>query len=221
MKNNVWVGYAILVIITTAASVGGIYIVRNLESKIASTNNPSGIVTTTPVVLPSQYPDFDSLSKLHKLVLANNFESWTPSAKLDNKKLITEIIIEKGSLAKAYLFIGASVSSSPLTQWESVYVKMNNKGGHIFRPLSLAVPASTSTQLLFALNQVPYLTSAPYSELKKPLFTDWFALFKDKSEINITSFISSLRPAKIDELILYYQCLDEDSCNIVTSTQKK
>ena len=218
MKNNIWIGYAVFVLVVTAATVGGVYIVHNFESQLQTAKSTTVTNQPAPPPLPSQYPDFDSLSSLHELSLANNFQSWTPTGTLDQTKLIAKIIVQKGQLAKAYLFVDASINSGPLTQWESVYVKMNDVGGHLFRPLSLAVPPSNSTQLLFALNQIPYLPTTPYSELSKPSFADWFSLFQDKSQINLVAFISSLKPAQINKLSIYYECLNnDDSCNLIAS----
>ncbi len=98
---------------------------------------------------PSEFPDFDSLSRLKKLNIANNFESWTPAATVTEGKVKETIIIEKGELAKAYLYLKASLDGKALSKWESIYVKMNNEGGHLFRIQSLPVPSGEKTELLY------------------------------------------------------------------------
>ena len=166
--------------------------------------------------VPSDYPDYESLQHLVSLPIENNFESWTPNSKTEDAKSIKKIVIEKGALSKGYLYIEASIDGKPLTQWESIYIKMNNLGGHLFRPQSLPVPTIDKTELLFALNDIPYI-ELPYSEQKSAneiYRTNWFNLFKDNQIIEINAFISSLRPAKIDKMILYYQCIDDDLCEL-------
>ncbi len=115
--------------------------------------------------VPSDYPDYESLQHLVSLPIENNFESWTPNSKTEDAKSIKKIVIEKGALSKGYLYIEASIDGKPLTQWESIYIKMNNLGGHLFRPQSLPVPTIDKTELLFALNDIPYI-ELPYSEHK-------------------------------------------------------
>jgi hypothetical protein len=183
-----------------------------------SVYTPSNTVTSTPIVInpkPSEYPDFDSLPKLHKLSLVTNFETWTPTAKTESNKTSTKIVVQKGTISKAYIYVRASLDNKALTQWESIFVQMNNKGGHLFRPQSLSVPPSEQTELLFALNYIPYLPHHPYSDKKTPTIIDWFTFFKDKAEINVYTFISSLRPAKLEELTIYYQCVSNDECELI------
>lgn len=170
--------------------------------------------SSTPLIIISDYPDYEATKNMKSLSLANDFESWTPDANIDTKKVINTVIVEKGSLAKGYLYVKASLNEKPLTQWESIYVKMNSLGGHLFRPQSLPVPPADKTELLFALNDVPYIMGLPYSEQKMPARVSWFGLFKDKQSINVVSFISSLRQAKIDNLILFYQCIDDSVCEL-------
>ena len=216
MTNNSWIGYVILILVGTIASLGGLYVAKKIEGIVP----PPIVSTTTPPVIiikSSEYPDYDSLSKLHKLTLAENFESWTPKQNI-NYKMINRIVIREGQLSKAYIYAKVSLNNSPLTQWESLYFKASNTGGHLFRPLSLPVPSSTSTELLYALNQVP-ITGIPYSDQNKSKITNIFQLFKTKKQLQVISFISSLRPAKIEELSLYYECVEDDLCNLTTSTK--
>lgn len=189
---------------------------------VSPTASPTA--TPTPTLAPSEFPDYDSRKNLKFLTIKTDFESWTPNTNLENNKVINTLIIENGSISKGYLYIKTSLrgkdtvdwkDATPLTQWESVYVKMNNWGGHLFRPQSLKVPPSDKTELLFAINDVPYLSTLPYSENRIPLRADWSKFFWNKSQISIVSFISSLKPARIEEMILYYECANNEDCNIV------
>lgn len=163
---------------------------------------------------PSEFPDYDSLSVLKKLEIITSFTSWTPDAVVESGKTKKSVVLDKGKLAKAYVYIRASLDGKALTRWESIYLKMDNVGGHIFRKQSLSVPASNKTELLFALDSVPYLTSVPYSELRVPFYTDWFQFFRDGRKVQVLTFISSLRPALVEEVSIYYGCADGDECEL-------
>lgn len=164
--------------------------------------------------LSSEFPDFDAIQHMKSIRLASDFESWTPKSQIDPKMVITKLLVNKGELSKAYVLIDVVQQDRPLTKWESVYLKLNNTGGHLFRPQTLAVPESDSTILLYALDDVPYLLTLPYSEQKSPKRVDWFTEFVPNSEIEVISFISSLRKAKIKNLEIYYECLNDSECQV-------
>lgn len=170
-------------------------------------NDSSVISSSSP-----EFSDFQSLNNLKKLEIVKNFESWTPSAQLDDKKIKKLIILDKGELSKGYIYIKTSINGNPLTTWESIYLKMNNEGGHMFRPNSLAIPQATKTEILFSLDNIYYLPSVPYSEKSIPKSTDWFKFFEDNKKIEFLSFVSSLKPAVIEEISLYYDCKPNSDC---------
>ena len=161
---------------------------------------------------PSDFPDFDSLKRLKSLKVIEGFESWTPNAKVESQKTKEVIIVERGQLLKGYLYMKISLDGKALTKWESVYVKINNYGGHLFRKESLPLPSSEKTEILYALDDIPYLSSLPYSEQRVPFRADWFQFFRENSEIEFLAFVSSLRPAVIEEATLYYGCLNKSDC---------
>ncbi len=163
----------------------------------------------------SEYPDFFSLKDLKKLEIIKNFTSWTPDAHVDDTKVIKKIILEKGNLAKGYIYLKTSINDKTFSIWESIYIKMNNVGGHLFRPDSLPIPKSNKTELLYALDNISYLPTVPYSENKTPQKANWFNFFIDGKKIEVISFISSLRPALIEEITLYYDCTVESDCSLV------
>ncbi|MDD5726300.1 MAG: hypothetical protein PHC53_02710 [Patescibacteria group bacterium] len=174
---------------------------KTIDTKVAQT-------TTTPSI----YPDFDSRLTMAKLTVLSDFESWTPKATKDPSKTKRVIILEKGKIAKGYIYIRASLNGKPLTQWESVFLTMNFKGGHLFRPQSLPLPTGDVTELFYALNDIPYLPSVPYSEQRQPAHVDWSKYFNDKGRIVMDTFISSMRPAKIESIDLYYVCENGEDC---------
>jgi transcription antitermination factor NusG len=160
----------------------------------------------------SEYPDYFSIENLKKLDIVKNFSSWTPNASVDDNKMVREIILEKGNIAKGYIYIKTSINDQAFSSWESIYIKMNNVGGHLFRPNSLPIPKSDKTELLYTLDNISFLSSVPYSETKTPQKANWFDFFKDNNKIQVITFISSLKPAMIEEISLYYDCISGSDC---------
>ncbi len=171
-------------------------------------------ITEKPQPKPSEYPDYSSLKDLIPLTIIENKTSWSPKAKAENIISYRKQLEPIGEFTRVYLYIEASVNNKPLTQYESLYIKFNNTGGHLFRPQSLKIPADTITRLLYPINNIPYLSSIPYSENKTPITTNWFNLLKDDSLITVDIFISSLKPALINKIILYYDCAESSDCKI-------
>lgn len=165
----------------------------------------------------SKYRDYYSLSNMMKLEIIKDTVSWTPKHNLKLFSFSNKILI-KENIVTGYIFVRVSLNKHPFTSWESIYIKMNYKGGHLFRPNSLPVPDSISnynnqTILLYPLNEIPYLKTIPYSELKTPLIINWFDLFVKDKIITFDTFISSWRKAKIEEISIYYEGMNPtDSC---------
>lgn len=162
---------------------------------------------------PSEYPDYDSLSSLNKLTLVSDFNTYTPKTEPLEKNTINGVILKNGELSKGYLEIIALINGKPLTIWESIYFKapydrVNHYeyGGHIFRPESLKVPPSEKTHLLFALNNIPFLPHAPYRESAQPSRYDLFDIINRNYRVKFLTFISSLTPAEINTINIYYEC---------------
>lgn len=93
---------------------------------------------------------YGQLNGLTEIKLAENFESWTPEAKLQPDKTVSRRFAIQGQVDRAYLLVKASEGSNSLTKWDSFYFKLNDTGGHLFRPLSLTVPAGRA-QLCFTI----------------------------------------------------------------------
>lgn len=166
-----------------------------------------------PKTEPSEYPDYDSLSTMQSRSLVENFVSYTPKGETSDKYTSRGIILKSGKISKGYLEIVASINDKPLTSWESIYFKAPynvvnhyDYGGHIFRPDSLQVPPSGKTRLLFSLNNIPFLPTFPYLESAKPNTFDLFKIINENEEVKFLTFISSLNPAKIDSIKIYYEC---------------
>ncbi|WKZ29201.1 MAG: hypothetical protein QY323_00560 [Patescibacteria group bacterium] len=168
--------------------------------------------TSAPSQESQQYQD---LAGMRQLELAKDFASWTPEAKLETEKTRSGMLAVTGKIAKAFLIVKASVDGKPLTKYESVFVKLNDAGGHLFRPQSLPSPDSGVTSLLFDLSAVPVLPSIPYDETRTPDQADLSAVLLDGKSVRLTAFISSLRPALLEELTLSYVCAEDSDCNVV------
>jgi hypothetical protein len=178
---------------------------------------PHPVGTTTPaVVLPSEYPDYDALSSLKYVVLAHA----EPSSEAN--KTVVEGGVKKtieitGKFSRVYLYAEVSVNEKPLTDWDSLYMKIAETGGHLYRPKSLATPSNElASLLLFNTSAIPFLPNLPYSSAREPLITNWFGnvfnatsqTWKARSDI----FISTTREGMIHLVALYYDC-DKETPN--------
>jgi len=169
-------------------------------------------------IVVEENPDYNSLTGMKSIPLVEIFDSYTPDKKPTAKYENRGVILKNGKISKGYLEIVASIDGKPLTSWESIYFKApynvvnhSQYGGHIFRPESLKVPLSEKTHLLFALNNIPFLQGS-YSEFAEPSHFDLFKIINENQEVKYLSFISSLVPAKIDLIKIYYEC-DKDFNN--------
>lgn len=173
----------------------------------AATNTPELSVTSTQT--------FDDQAGMQQFQLAKDFASWTPDAKLADEKTRSLSFTVKGQIAKAYLNVKASVGGKPLTKYESIFLKFNDAGGHLFRPQSLPTPTNdASTALLYDLSAMPVLPTVPYDEKRTPVTADLASELKDGKTVKLTSFISSLRPALLEDVSVSYLCADNSDCSI-------
>ncbi len=158
--------------------------------------------------------EYDGLKGMKSVKLVENFESWTPNAKVDSAKTKAVKLEVTGNLSEAYLLVRASESGNALTKWQSVYFKLNYDGGHLFRPESLKAPESHGTTLLYDLKSVAYLPSVPYSEDRTPEHADLLGDLKSGTHPLATIFVSSLSQTTLDEATIYYACADGKDCAV-------
>ncbi len=156
--------------------------------------------------------EYQDLAGMQRLELVEDFASWTPGAKVEAEKTRSVTIDVKGEVAKAFLTVKASLDGKPLTKYESIFVKLNDEGGHLFRPQSLETPDADVTSLLYELNGVPVLASIPYDESRTPEKADLAATLQGGKSARLTAFVSSLRPALIEKLSISYVCADGSDC---------
>lgn len=180
------------------------------EAPASETASETESATESPT---QAYDDLDGMTRLE---LGKGFASWTPGATVEDEKVLGGSLAVSGKVAKAYLSVKVSVDGKPLTKYESVFVKFNDAGGHLFRPQSLETPADdAATSLLYALDAMPVLPNVPYDETRTPETADLVATLADGKTVKLTAFISSLRPALIEEMSLSYVCAVGSDCAIV------
>lgn len=206
MQNKkVFVGYIILVIIAAVTSVAGLYIGKRINNQVGP----------TPTVSVSQYPDFELVKTIgddHTIVIINKSDFRDPNQP-NTAGNTSGWISSRGQLARAYLFIEASVNDKPLSSFESIFVKMNYVGGHLVLMNSLPVPTfPTATQLLYGLNDINYKRRP--TDASPTLNTDWFYQLNTKHKISFAAFLASQIDGRVT-VKLYYQCtLTSSDCSV-------
>ena len=170
-----------------------------------------------PKPKPSEFPDYDAYELFEKkVILVENNRSFVTK---DYNKIgeIRKQFLTEGKFRRAYIFINASVDNGkPLTSYDSIYVTLNYKGGHILRNKSLAIPASNTTRLLYDMQEIPYITNVPYSENKQPLFVNWLAELNSGNNNSLYTFLSSWREGGlIEEISIVFECEENSSCDII------
>lgn len=202
-------------------SIGvGALIILNWTTDIFRTPREKIIEKEVPIVSepkPSEYPDYEAYKSLpSKIILVKDNPSFVTK---DYKKVgeVEKQFSVKGKFRRAYVFINASVDNGkPLTVYDSIYVLLNYKGGHILRNKSLPIPPSATTQLLYDMREIPYITSIPYSENKPALFTNWLDELNSRENISLYTFLSSWRAGGlIKEITIAFECEESSECDIV------
>ena len=165
----------------------------------------------------AEFPEYELYNSLEKkIVLLKDNQSYVTK----NYKKIgmsSKWFSIEGKFRMAYVFINVSVDNGlPLTTSDSIYMLLNNKGGHILRNRSLPVPTFNTTHLLYDMREIPYINNVPYLETKQPLFADWLSEFNSKKEISLYTFLSSWREGGlINEITIAYECEQDSDCNIL------
>jgi hypothetical protein len=210
MDNSIWkrlVASVILLILTVAS----IWFIVNMNNQ--KRDLPVGDIKPISVQ-SSDFPDYDALTSLTPIALVKAVDSNMTNI-MDPQ--LTKHIEIKGNFSRLYLYTELSVNDKPLTDWDSLYVKFDNTGGHLFRPDTLKVPTDNkATRLLYNTSVVPYLTNTPYSETRTPQDVDWFDnVFTNKinpesiRNVRFDTFISTTQNGTIHLIALYYSCMKE------------
>lgn len=165
---------------------------------------------------PSEYPDFEMYKTLRKQTLVNDRESYVTK----NYKIIGEVsgnLLLRGKIARAYIFFEGTVDNNkPLSVYDSIYIQINNSGGHLRRDKSLKVPPAESTRILYDLREIPYIDNVPYSENTEFKTTNWLTSLNNNGGGNYKAFLSTWRPGGlIKDISIGYECEPEDNCEII------
>lgn len=165
-----------------------------------------------PPPAPSEFPDWEAYSVMDKkLELVSDQESYVSSANSIVGR-VNKTISRTGVISQGYLYVRVHVAGEkPLTIFDSAYVRIDSTPGHLFRPNSLDVPPSETTELLFGLQEVPYLSSLPYSETRTPSKTNWLSIINALPEVPFSAFLSSnRRGGHIEEISIGYLCAEDE-----------
>lgn len=223
---NVFLGYLVLTIVAVVTSVTGIYIAKKIE------NTPSQQVQQAQVetlkVMPSQYPDYDAIkgkNKDPKIKQVNITKDCPPGGCISKKPAYTNFddinkkYSVKGKFSRVYLYIEALVDySRPLTSWDDIYFKLNDRGGHLIPEGNvLSTPPGDTSTYLYDMRMISYYPTLE-NKMKKTSKHDDFNMFEllgDGSTIKIVAAISSNRPGRVmKEFSIYYECYEGSECSI-------
>ena len=207
------VGTIAIILVLGSISLVNFY----LNKKFPEEEKPPIVVVKEPEIKPSEFPDYEAYKSFDKKII---LVKGNPSFVTKDYKKIGEVEKQfsvKGKFRRAYMFVNASVDNGrPLTVYDSIYILLNYKGGHILRNKSLPTPSSDTTQLLYDMREIPYITNIPYSENKQALFTNWLEEMNSKESISFYTFLSSWRPGGlIKEITIAFECEENSECNIV------
>jgi hypothetical protein len=125
----------------------------------------------------------------------------------------------QGKFSRAYLYIEAEVDyEKPLTVWDDVYFKINDKGGHlIIDGNNLPMPPIDSSRYLYDLHSISYFPKINDKENWKNKKTNdnLFDLLQDGKKLYVITSISSDRPGRVmKEISIYYECFKGSKCSI-------
>jgi|SRR3989344_2460271 len=189
-------------------------------------NQPMPTPIPSTSVPPSQYPDYDITQNLKSIsLIASASDRNDRPNQVGNRSGWLEV---KGKIAKAYLYAEMNVNGKPISQYESLFIKMDYRGGHLFRPDSLKTPPSeTRTRLLYSLRNVSYIpqvtfNSYPvgYSDSKPHTYLDWLTPLTTKTRVSFAGFFGSVIDGFVD-VKLYYECDPvTPTCNITFTSGK-
>ena len=90
-------------------------------------------------------------------------------------------------------------------------------GGHLIEARSLGTPKSNNyTELLYQLSDIQYKKQYWQTDIEV-LSADWLRLFNESARQKLITFTSTVDKGLIQELSIYYDCVDGSSCSIEES----
>jgi hypothetical protein len=220
-SRNILIGYIILLIVATGTTVLGIYIAKKIQRE-----QTVEVVIIKKEEKPHQYPDYYSIKgknpdpEIKRLLITkdcprdicrNDKPATVEKGELEKKFKVT------GELSEAYLYIEVAVDYNKLlTEWDDVYFKINNDGGHLIPDInSLPTPPGDLSRYLYNLNSIYYYPTLADKARGVGTKRSLVELFKDGATLEIITFISSDRPGRVmKEIAIYYKCSKKSKCSI-------
>lgn len=167
------------------------------------------------IIAPYEYKD-----KLSKMLVVENFENTTFNQKPTN--FVNKNFLVKGNFSEGFLYVKVSINGEPITSKGTVYVKLSalidsqyyELGGHLIEARSLGTPKSSNyTELLYQLSDIQYKKQYWQTDIEV-LSADWLRLFNESVKQELISFTSTVDRGLIQELSIYYNCVNGSSCSI-------
>ncbi|TSC54832.1 MAG: hypothetical protein LiPW30_298 [Parcubacteria group bacterium LiPW_30] len=192
------------------------FAIKNSSKEDSKTN--ISIETIKEEVIP--YKAKDSMSKV--LVVKDFKNSSISHSPTDTFKKTLEV---NGTIVGGYIYIKADVDNRALTSFDDIYVKLiesshglyKEYGGHLIQSQSLDTPKNDKqTEFLYELSSIKYKKSFTDSD-KEVLSGNWLAILNDSTTKKILGFSSTSRNGDMQEMYIYYKCLDNTDCSISIS----
>lgn len=178
----------------------------------------SAIETIQKTVTP-----YEAKENMSKVFIVQNFKNSSVSHQPSNT--FEKTIVISGTVTDGYLYVRADVGGKALTSYDDIYAKLiesgpglyQEYGGHLIQDQSLDTPKSdTQTELLFDLSSIKYKKNFTDSN-KEVLSGNWLAVLSDMSSKKVLGFSSTARDGDIQEMTIYYKCLENTSCSITVA----
>lgn len=175
------------------------------------------------VSIQKQVSPYEAKDSLDKVVVVQDFKN--SSAGHTPTETFQKTLEIKGTIADGYLYIRADVDGKALTGFDDVYAKLiesspgvyHEYGGHLIQSQSLDTPKNeTQTELLFDLSALKYKKNFTDSN-KEVLSGNWLDVLNDSAGKKVLGFSSTARGGNIQEMDIYYKCLENTECSIKVS----
>lgn len=200
------------------AVVGGLFAIvvsYVLKSVVFDNKTDEESVVVKAPVCDGGFEEYKNLvDKKQNIVLVKNKSSYAQEGKFVGlRKVITR---RQGEIACGYLFVSANKDTGILDEkYDSIYVNPQGFGGHLLRPRSLEITNKTAntTEVLFNLNNIAYLTDIPYRPDSQDFeISDWSKLLNVTSKVEFMIGLSTTNPSgTINEVQIAYKCWNPET----------
>jgi len=207
-KNNT---LTTVLLLTMAVTIFVVSIIKENNKKSETDNAISQIQA-----IVSPYQNKDSMKKVDIITqFSNSSESNRPTKKAN------KVLSVSGTIKDGYLYVRASVDAGkPLTQYDSVFITLQNGasilGGHLIETQSLDTPNNkVATEFLYKLSDVKYKKTYTSDDLEIQS-GNWLELLNTVGQKQVMAFSSTARTGVLEDVAIYYDCIDGQECSVVT-----